>query len=255
VKPGLWILLLLAGIVGLFRPLAGLLPGGGTLRGGYMGQDETLGQGLPVGRFLATVLVPAVVVPLVGVLVYRPFLPVLVADYLAVHFFVYGALVFCWILWQRRGAKSGVTSWSAFAVSLAAVVGFGFVALVWPLDSFVTSFVPTGSRPMLIAILLVGTLAFFLTDEWMTRGTGAARGGYVASKLAFLVSLAMAVALDPGRLFFLIIIVPVIGLFFLVYGLLSRWIYGSTGNPLIAGLASAIAFAWAIGVTFPLVAG
>ena len=62
-------------------------------------------------------------------------------------------------------------------------------------------------------------------------------------------------ALDPGRLFFLIIIVPVIALFFIVYGLLSRWTYASTGHPLIAGLASAIAFAWAIGVTFPLIAG
>ena len=76
-----------------------------------------------------------------------------------------------------------------------------------------------------------------------------------ASKLAFLVSLAIAVALDLERLFFLIIIVPVIALFFIVYGLLSRWTYTSTGHPLVAGLASAIAFAWAIGVTFPLIAG
>jgi hypothetical protein len=50
-------------------------------------------------------------------------------------------------------------------------------------------------------------------------------------------------------------IVPVIVPFFLVYGLLSRWIYTRTGHPLIAGAASALAFAWAIGVTFPLLAG
>jgi hypothetical protein len=56
-------------------------------------------------------------------------------------------------------------------------------------------------------------------------------------------------------LFFLAMIVPVIVPFFLVYGLLSRWIYNSTGHPLIAGVASALAFAWAIGVTFPLIAG
>jgi hypothetical protein len=70
-----------------------------------------------------------------------------------------------------------------------------------------------------------------------------------------MVSLAIAVALDPHRLFFLAMIVPVIVPFFLVYGLLSRWIYNSTGHPLIAGVASALAFAWAIGVTFPLIAG
>jgi hypothetical protein len=107
---------------------------------------------------------------------------------------------------------------------------------------------------MLVGVLLIGTLLFFLPDEWLTRGDGAARGSYAISKLAFLASLAIAVALDLERLFFLIIIVPVIGLFFIVYGLLSRWIYASTGHPLIAGVAAAIAFAWAIGVTFPHIA-
>ena len=62
-------------------------------------------------------------------------------------------------------------------------------------------------------------------------------------------------ALDFERLFFLLIIVPVIVLFFLVYGLVSGWTYRRTGHPLVAGFANAVAFAWAIGVTFPLLAG
>ena len=103
--------------------------------------------------------------------------------------------------------------------------------------------------------MLIGTLLYFLGDEWMTRGPASARGGYPASKVAFLVSLAIAVALDFERLFFLIIIVPVILLFFIVYGLFSRWTYARTGHPAAAGIASAVAFAWAIGVTFPLIAG
>ena len=61
--------------------------------------------------------------------------------------------------------------------------------------------------------------------------------------------------LDFERLFFLIIIVPVVVLFFLVQGLFSAWIYRATGHPLAAGLANALAFAWAIGVTFPMLAG
>jgi hypothetical protein len=69
------------------------------------------------------------------------------------------------------------------------------------------------------------------------------------------VSLALAVALDPYRLFFLVIIVPVIVLFFIIYGIQSRWIYRRTGLPLIAGIANAVAFAWAIGCTFPLLSG
>jgi hypothetical protein len=47
----------------------------------------------------------------------------------------------------------------------------------------------------------------------------------------------------------------VIVLFFLVYGLFSTWSYRHTGHPFVAGIASAVAFAWAIGVTFPLLAG
>jgi hypothetical protein len=89
----------------------------------------------------------------------------------------------------------------------------------------------------------------------MTRGAHAARGAYAASKVAFSISLAIAVALDPQRLFFLIIIVPVIVIFFIVYGLFSAWSYHQTRHPLVAGIANAVAFAWAIGVTFPLLAG
>ena len=108
---------------------------------------------------------------------------------------------------------------------------------------------------MLVAVLLVGTLPYFLADEWLTRGRGAALGAHAVTKIAFVVSLGIAVALDPERLFFVVVIVPVIIPFFIVYGLVSRWTYANTGDPLVAAVASAVAFAWAIGVTFPLVAG
>lgn len=155
---------------------------------------------------------------------------------------------------MRRGGDGGPKffSWAGFVTALIATSGYTFIAIIWPLDSYVTSFVPVGTRPVIIAVLLVGTLFYFLSDEWLTRGQRAARGAYVVSKLALLVSLALAVALDPHRLFFLAIISPVILLFLLVYGVLSRWIYDSTGYPLVGGVASALAFAWAIGVTFPL---
>ena len=59
-------------------------------------------------------------------------------------------------------------------------------------------------------------------------------------------------SLDFGRLFFLLIIVPVIVPFMVVFGLISAWIGRRTGDPLVAGTANAMAFAWAIGMTFPL---
>jgi len=186
------------------------------------------------------------------------FLPVLVGDYLAVHFAVYGLIIAaCLLVMHRAGAGAALSAARprALGVAMLAAITYGFCALVWPIDRYVTSFVPGPERIVLLAAMLAGTLLFFLSDEWLTRGVGAAHGAFAASKLAFLASLAIAVALDPERLLFLIIIVPVIALYFLVYGLLSRWIYAASGHPFVAGVANAVAFAWAIGVTFPLLAG
>lgn len=66
--------------------------------------------------------------------------------------------------------------------------------------------------------------------------------------------MALAVALNPAKLFFLVIIAPVILVFFAIYGLFSSWAYRQTNHPLVGGFANALALAWAIAVTFPLLA-
>ena len=81
------------------------------------------------------------------------------------------------------------------------------------------------------------------------------RGAYALTKFCFLLSLALAVALNLNKLFFLIIIAPVILIFFLVYGLISGWTYARVNHPLVGALALASAFAWSIAVTFPVVGG
>jgi hypothetical protein len=195
-----------------------------------------------------------VATPLLLRVVPTHFLPVLVGDYLAAQFATYGLITAACLVWLRVPGPSGVAA-GPFLAAAAAVIAYGFVGLVWPIDAFVTSFVPGQERAVLILAMLLGTLLYFLADEWLTRGSGAARGGYAASKFAFLVSLAIAISLDFERLFFLVIIIPVIVPFFVVYGLFSAWINRSTGHPLVAGTANAVAFAWAIGVTFPLLGG
>ena len=244
---GPWIALLLAGAVLLARPLSALLPRVGT----------GLGAGIPWSRLWLPLLVPPLATPLLLRVLPTHFLPVLVGDYLAAHFAVYGLLtVGCVALvGHDTSAAARSTGPVALVVATAAVILYGFVALVWPIDTFVTSFIPGHGRGVLVLALLGGTLPYFLSDEWLTHGDAAARGAYAATKIAFLASLGIAVALDPERLFFLIIIVPVIAVFFLVYGLISRWTYRRTGHPLVAGFANAVAFAWAIGVTFPLLRG
>ncbi|MBK1643034.1 alpha/beta hydrolase, partial [Chromatium okenii] len=110
-------------------------------------------------------------------------------------------------------------------------------------------------RLPLLAVMFIGTLPFFLADEWLTRGDGAKRGAYPLTKLLFLVSLGIAVALDYESLSFLPMILPVWIIFFILYGLFSRWSFRRTGNPLVAGIVNAVAFAWALAVTFPMYAG
>ena len=57
------------------------------------------------------------------------------------------------------------------------------------------------------------------------------------------------------RLFFLILIVPLMVPILLILGLISGWIYRRTGHPFAGGFATAVALAMAIGATFPLIAG
>jgi len=246
---GPWILLLLAGVVLLAWPLSALLP---------VVTPVPAGAGLSGTRLWVAILLPALATPLLLRVLPTHFLPVVVGDYLASHFAMYGGLTAACLAWAGRGRPprpAAPVSLPALAIATVAAVAYGFVAIAWPIDSFVTSFVAGPGRLLLAAAMMVGTLAFFLADEWLTRGTGTPRLAYAASKLAFVVSLALAVSLDFGRLFFLIIIVPVIVLFLLVYGLFSGWAYRRTGHPFVGGIANAVAFAWAIAVTFPLLAG
>jgi pimeloyl-ACP methyl ester carboxylesterase len=245
---GPWILLLFPGIVLLARPLSQLLP---------RLANPPLGADLRWNRLPICLLVPMIATPLLLRVLPTHFLPVLVADYLVAHFALYGLLTVACLTWTQRkasGASWRPASAAAFSGALIAVVAFGFVGLVWPLDRFVTEFIPGPSRVLLILATLVGNLLFYLSDEWLTRGPTRAWGAYFVSKMAFLISLGIGVALDFERLLFLVIIMPIILVFFLVYGLFSEWIYRRTGHPFVAGIANAIAMAWAIGVTFPLLA-
>jgi len=243
---GPWILLLLSGVVVLGSRLARWLPRCSV---------PPAGAGLSWSRLWPVVLLPMLATPLLLRMLPTHFLPVLVADYLVLHFAAYGALTWlCLRRWRapvppppatphRRGAR---------ALAIGACLLFGLIGIVWPIHTWFTCFLPTAPRGLLMLALLLGTLPYFLADAWMTGGIRVAPGARLVSRLALLVSLAIAVALDLERLFFLIIIVPVILLFFLVYGLLERWTYRQTGDPAVGASASACALSWAIGATFPL---
>ncbi|TVP42306.1 MAG: alpha/beta fold hydrolase [Gemmatimonadales bacterium] len=263
---GRWIALLLAGVFVLAWPLAGWLPRVGSGAG-------TGGANASWRRLFLVAGIPALLTPLLLALVPTSFLPVVVGDYVAVHFGTFGLLAGLLLWWSggrpglrdildRSGLRGGDRGNGGNRGDGVRILGgaalmmvFFLVLMAWPLDRYFTAFFPVAERLPLLLAVLVGTLPYFVTDEWLTRGADARRGAYAVTKLLFLLSLGLAVALDFGGLFFLLIIVPVILVFFLVHGLFSRWIFRRTGSPLVAGLGNAVAFAWALAVTFPLYAG
>jgi len=268
---GPWLGLLYLGLVALAWPLSGLLPRVAVV---------PMGAGLGWRTLLPLAVLPAVLTPVVLWKLPTDFLPSLLGDYLTMHYAVYGLLTAAglWFV-QRRAAITAAASGlygpakssSGFArhrdplpggegagtlpffVATVLVAGYCILAIGLPIDRYVTSFMlPPGRVPIMLAVL-VGTLIFSVADEWLTRGLEARRGAYAVTKVCFVLSLVLAITLNPPRLFFLIIIVPVILLFLVVYGLFSGWAYRRTGHPLVGAVAIALAFAWAIAATFPVV--
>ncbi|MCF8002917.1 MAG: alpha/beta fold hydrolase [Chromatiaceae bacterium] len=243
---GAWLGLYFLGVILLAWPLSRLLP---------QVSSEPLGAGLDWRRLLPAALLPALLTPLILRPFPSDFLSIAIADYIALHFAVYALLTGLMLLLirPRRSEYPGAhISVSGFMLALLAVIAYQTLSIALPTDLYVAAFLPDPHRFGILAVLLVATTAWFVADEWLTRGRGAFAGGYALTKIMFLVSLILAVVLNLEELFFLVIIIPAILILFVVFGLFSSWIYRRTGHPLLAALANALAFAIAITSSFPI---
>ncbi len=246
------VVLLFIGLLLLAWPLSKLLP-----------RTVEPPRGLsPIWReLLPAALLPAVLTPVLLVAFPPDFMGVLVGGYLAVHFALYGLITAAACFWirYRRGAGSAPSPGrrrlgpALLAAAAASLYAAGAIAVA--MDQFVTSFAVTSPRVPLLLLMLGGTLTYFLADEWLTRGSDVPRGAHLLTRVCFLFSLGLAVALSFQELFFLLIIAVVIIPYFLLYGLFSRWVYRATGDPLVSALPSATAFGWTLAVVFPQLAG
>lgn len=250
---GPWIVLLLTGIVALAWPLSALLP--------------RIPQAAPpaplrVRTRLGIAVAPAGLTPLILWPMPTDFLPVLVADYLALHFAVYGlltAVLLAWAnparpIWPIWPAWPGWAFVRTLVLAIVAVAAYGTIAIGLALDTYVASFLPHAGRAGVLAALTLGAVVYTLADSRLVARPGAGWWLGPFTKLCFLLSLGAAIALDLEDLFFLAIIAPVILLFFLIYGLIARWVTRATGHPAVAGMANGLAFGCALGVTFPMLA-
>jgi pimeloyl-ACP methyl ester carboxylesterase len=231
---GAAILGLLAGVVFLFGPIAARLP-----------QRRVNVVEIGKGRLALILVGPALLTPLVAVPLSPKFLPVLVADYLGLHLLIYGGLQLALLrLWRVR---FGEIAWGAVALLLIWCALFGFL-----LDRYAANFLPTPQRIWIMAVLALGAVPYMLADTLLCAQSGFLRRLVV--RLAFLASLGFAVALDFEGLFFLIMIAPVLVLFYAVFGTMGRQTARGSG-PAAPGIALGLVLAWALGVSFPLFVG
>ena len=234
---GGWIALALVGVVLFALPMAQVLPQGQAA------------PDLPARVFWILALVPAGLTPLILLGVNLQFLPVLVADYLALHLGVYGAFVLFGLLMagafpERRGILAGLL------LALFGLALFGGI-----LDRYVASFWPSGQRWLVLAAILPGAVLAMLADATLLQGGAAHWVRRFGLRLAFLASLGVAVALDFERLMFLLIILPVIVLFYLTFGIMGSFVGRRTGAPMAMGLGLGVILAWALAATFPVFQG
>ncbi|WP_425092894.1 serine aminopeptidase domain-containing protein [Tropicimonas sp. S265A] len=231
---GGWIALLLASLVALSWPVMRLLPSGPPL-------DD-----VPRTTFWMALGSASLVTPLLLAPFDVQFLPVLVADYLGVHLLVFGVIVLG-ILWWRD-VRFDLRGW----IATLALVAFGLGVFGVAMDRYVASFMPHLGRLPIIAALGLGAVAYMVSDAALTGAGHARLWRRLAAKAGFLASLGLAVVLDFEGLFFLLIILPVILLYFLVFGAMGGWAGRRTGAVFGVGLALGLILAWSLGVSFPM---
>lgn len=247
-RRGAWLGLYFLGVILLAWPLSRLLP---------EVSKQPLGAGLDWRRLLPAALLPALLTPLILRPFPTDFLPIAIADYIALHFALYALLAALALVLIRKPPAHQLrpasrTSIPAFLIALLAVVGYQLLTIAVPTDHYLAAFIPDPHRALIFVVMFVATGLWFSVDEWLTRGAGAFRGGYLLTKVLFIISLMLAVMLNLEALFFLVIIIPAILILFIIFGLFSSWIYRRTQHPLVAALANALAFAMAISVSFPI---
>lgn len=133
-----------------------------------------------------------------------------------------------------------------FLILLWGIVLFGFAA-----DRYAASFVPTLQRIYIILALSIGTILVMIADAYATgAGQGTTWARFLA-RIALVSSLVAAAIIDPYELTSIIIVLPVVILFFLAHGVMGRWV-GRQSGANAAGIGLGLCLAWALGVSFPL---
>jgi hypothetical protein len=232
---GLAILAVLAGVAALSTWFARVLP-----------RQPRLDVVLTPARFLAIAVLPAIPAMGVAALVGGTVQGVAAFGNLIAFFAVWGAVSL--ILQRYWGLR-----WSGFdpmGFLLLLVIGLGVFAVA--LDRYGAAFLPVGPRAGLMGLLLIGTLPFMLADRMLVAGAPIWRR--ITARIIPVAALMALMIVGPMHLGLLFTVLPVLVLFYCVYGTMGHAVAARSG-PETAGIALGICLAWAIAASTPLFAG
>lgn len=244
-----WVLILHMAALGLYLPLSQWI---------WWKRSPIRGRRMRVRDILLFKGVPALATPLVlwALSPLTTLIPLAVANYLAVYFFLVGTGSL--LLMRSRGLLERRTwrGWLRPGCIGAGLVLFAYIALTLfiPGDQTWTSLIPTGSRVLWFAVLTVLCFPYFLADTSLTyaKGRGQTFWRFALTKGIFLASMFLALQLNPG-LFFILLLLPFLLVAWIMFGVYATRATSRLASPIPGAIATTLAFAWFMASLFPMV--
>ncbi|MEO0939105.1 MAG: alpha/beta fold hydrolase [Pseudomonadota bacterium] len=229
VRTGPWIGGLLASVVAAFWALAGFLPAGAVPEG----QSLRRASAASAAGAVAAGAAGLTALPLLGVAGFGG---------LALSLGAFGAVGLAIL---RPGLPRG--GWLAGA----ALGLWGLAVFALALDRYGASFVPVGPRFGLLLGLLPGAILFALADRRLVQGRHLMFRAVL--RLPVLAALLGVMLAQPGTMGLMFTVLPVLALYWAVYGSMARWAEARAGwgGP---ALAMGVILAWSIASSTPLFA-
>ncbi|MEQ6250309.1 alpha/beta fold hydrolase [Sulfitobacter sp. HNIBRBA3233] len=233
VRTGPWLLALLAALVVLFRPVSQIAPACVSVASPQSLRRAALAASVPA---VAAAVAAMTALPLAGLAGFGG---------LALALGVWGVLVLSVLRRVPRLARREL-------MGALVLVTWGIGAFALALDRYGAAFVPTGPRLLLAVLLLPACVVFAVADRALVAGRGLL--ARIALRIPFVVALAVAMMASPAQFGLVFTVLPVLALYWLVYGTMAMWLAKRSG-PVAAGLGAGVILAWAIAASTPLFQG
>ncbi|MCX6459911.1 MAG: alpha/beta fold hydrolase [Actinobacteria bacterium] len=253
----LWLLVLLAGAIVGFVPLARAAFGTPAFQ-----EPSARAPITPAVWVVPTVVVAALVASMVGALLAgrRAVLPLSVADYTVVWFGVVGIVagVIAWLIGRRHRPSITGDFGGVGRQVLATLAMTAYVVAVLALASQHTwsDFALVGGRRWVLLVFEVALLAFFWADERLVARASRPRRALLvaANRVVVVVALIVAVSVfhAPGVL---TLWVPIVAILFVVLGVCGFVVSGLTRERWAPAVVQAIPLAYLMATAFPLISG